>query len=70
MASHKQYPPDESELSNGVFKYLEPTLDAAQAANGDWSTLYDCKVNFASLRASVFCTELIDKKELDKARDR
>ena len=44
-------PPDESELSNGTFKYLDPLLESQWTVNKNWATLYHCEVNFEELRS-------------------
>ena len=53
-----------------MFKFIEPHLDALEAANFNWSTFYSCKVNFSTMRARFRSTELIEKEELDIAMQR
>lgn len=67
LAEHVVDPPDDYELLHGLFKYLEPMLEASQARGKNWSTLYDCIVDFSSLRIRPECVELIEEKHLNEA---
>ena len=63
-------PPDESELSNGIFKYLEPYLDQRKNDEKIWSTVYQCKINFKELRDQKpgDCKELIETDQYELAK--